>query len=471
MSSAPELATERILETPALQPAVAGRPQRHVGLRAFVETVSTGGFIKVCGLVQGIVISRLLGPLGRGYLEIAVLWPTLFAALGMFGVNMAIKRRAAREPDLGILTRTAMLMSLGLSAITVVVSYLLLPYFIPAGQRQILPCAVLFLAFIPANHLFLSLQAVDEGTGHFRRYNLIRAVLNPVYLAAIAIVWLAGLRGVWWFVVGLLAANFVVVAIRIVVAVRSVDVIGPIRSPGRILREGCPFWLAHVCDLAYENADRILLIWLLGPRAVGLYVVALAAGSLLGSVGVSANTVVFTIAAQSSSRAGFSRSARIFRVTALMWLFAGSAMAALVPWLLPIIYGSRFADAVLPAVILIAGSALAMQARLLDHCLRGQGRPLPGVATRVAAMVVLVVLGVAMYGKWGLLGVTCAFVAAQGIYLCLLGATVGARYGGKAVLELLPRADDVREAVTRIKRYFASRYASEPRCEGGYEDD
>lgn len=427
------------------------RPQKPVGVRAFIETVGTGGFIKVCGLVQGVVLARLLGPLGRGCLELVTFWPTLIAALGMFGVDMAIRRRAARERDIGVLTRTTFPLSLMLSLVAVGAGYLLLPYLIPDRQAWLLPYAVLFLAFIPANHLTLNLRAIDQGTGHFRRYNLARAVLNPVYLAGIAFIWLMGMRGIHCFVIALLAANLVVLVVRVTMAVRSSGLTGPIHPPLRILREGLPYWFAHISELVHASADKILLIWLLGPRALGLYVVSLAAGSMLSAVGFSANTVVFTAAAQSPRWIGYCRSAKAFRMMAWMWLLVGGGLALLVPWLLPVVYGEGFAAAVVPAIVLIAASALVMQARLLDDCQRGQGRPFAGVAARGAATVIFAALGIAARGRWELLGVTCILAAGQAAYLGCLVVSIARRDGAGAPLLLVPRLSDMREVMERVK--------------------
>jgi len=459
MPISPEVAVQDRREEQAMTGAEAARrPQRHVGLRSFVETLGAGFFIKGCGLIMGVFLARFLGPIGRGSFETAIFWAGFFAAFGLLGVDMAIKRRAATEHDVGPLTRTAFPLSLMLSVITIVVCYISLPYLLPHKQHQLLPLAVLFLAFIPANNLALNLQAIDEGTGHFRRFNLIRSILNPVWLLAILVMWLMGLRTVAWFVMALLLANYAVVVTRVVVSLRRFPLIGPIYPPFRILREGSPFALSRILELPYERMDRILIIWLLGPRALGLYVVALGAGSLLTSIGISANTVVFAIAAQSPGRGGFERSAKVFRGTAMMWLFAGGCLMLLIPLLLPIVYGSRFADAVLPGILLIVGSGLAMQARLLDSCFRGQGRVFPGITARLAAMITLAVLGlITYYAQWNLFGVTCAFVVAQAVYLCLLIVNAIKHYGKVASLQLIPTYRDAREALSRIRHYFSSR--------------
>ena len=431
------------------------RPQRHGGLRSLVETLGAGFFIKACGLILGVVLARLLGPTGRGSLETVIFWPSLFAALGLLGVDIAIKRLAATEHDIRPLTRAAFPLSLTLSAVTIIVCYISLPHLLPHTQHHLLPIAVLFLAFVPANHLALNLRAIDEGTGHFRRYNVIRSILNPVWLLAILVLWLLGLCTVAWLVIALLLTNYAVAVTRVAIALRPFPLMGPIYPPLRILREGCPFALARICDLAYERADKIMIIWLLGSRALGLYMVALAAGSLLTSVGTSANTVVFAIAAQSAGRAGFDRSAKVFRGTALMWLFAGGCLVLLIPLLLPTIYGSRFADAVVPGVVLIVGSALAMQARLLDSCLRGQGHPFPGIVAKLTGLMSFVAVAVMLYGRWGLLGVAYAFVSSQVVYLCTLIASIAKRYSKDASLMLIPTGRDVKDALARIRHYFS----------------
>ncbi len=50
------------------------------------------------------VLARMLGPEGRGQFAAILLWPSIFAALGLMGVNMALARRAGAGEDPGLLS-------------------------------------------------------------------------------------------------------------------------------------------------------------------------------------------------------------------------------------------------------------------------------------------------------------------------------------------------------------------------------
>ena len=115
-------------------------PRTHssLSISTVAGTFGASIFIKICGLALGVILARMLGPVGRGQLATAILWPTIFAGIGIFGINVALARRAANAHELGTITRTAILLALVSGTVTAFVGYLLLRILLPAQQQQIL---------------------------------------------------------------------------------------------------------------------------------------------------------------------------------------------------------------------------------------------------------------------------------------------------------------------------------------------
>jgi O-antigen/teichoic acid export membrane protein len=429
---------------------VASSVHKRITSRAFISTGATNIFIAVCTMVQGFILARILGPTGRGELAAAILWPSVFAGIGLFGISTAISRAAAKKHNLEAITRTGILLALGTAAITAAGCYVLLPRLLTQSHAHLLRVAHVFLLFILMNHLALNLIAVDQGAGNFKRFNISRMILYPASLLLVVVIWAAGLSSVFWFVVAALLANAAVVIFRLYLALRNSKLIGPLYPPAQICKEGLRFGLAKIVNTFYAYADKTLLLWLLGVRELGLYMAALTASGVVNSLASSSGMVIFTMAAQDAHRSDFERIAKVFRAVVLLWVFLGGCLALTMPYLLPLVYGREFVAAVNPAIWLIPGSALAGLSSLLEQTMRGQGRAFVGVEGRLAGLAAMVPIGYLASKAWGINGMCVAFSAGQAANLVVLVAYTKHHYRQISLLKsLVPTLKDVRELAMR----------------------
>jgi len=380
-----------------------------------------------------------------------ILWPSLFAAIGLFGVDIAISRAAAHERDLGAVTRTAVLLALCTAAATIALCYALLPWFLPDNQAHLLPVAMIFLAFIPLNHVGLSLIAVDQGSGNFKRFNVFRMLLYPANLLFIVVAWIAGSGSVLWFAVANLLASALVVALRLWLVSRDHKLWGPFFSLVRICKQSVRFGCARVVETLYLYADKALLLWLLNVRDLGLYMAAFAASSVVNSLATSSGMVTFTMAAHHAQGSGFGDLAKVFRAVVSVWLVLGGCLALGMPYLLPLVYGGDFRAAVDPAILLITGSALAGLSSLLEQTMRGQGRAFVGIEARLAGLAVMVPIGYLGSRAWGMNGICLAFIVAQGVSLAVLILRTRGHYRREfSFRALVPTLGDARAVADRV---------------------
>jgi len=403
---------------PSVQKDSLGQSEKpRVGFGAFAGTFGTSLIVQGFTVLQGIIVARLLGPVGRGEYAAVILWPSIFAAIGIFGTNIALARVAAKTTRYDAVIRTSILLAVLTGTLASVACYLALPHLLPQASRHLLGLSRLFVSFIILNHLGSNLQAVDQGAGNFKRFNLTRMLLYPVYVAFLVAMWVYDVRQVAWAAAGLLVANAVVIAVRLILALKDMPLRGPLYSPRRTLRESVRFGLVGAAQPLYLHADKAILLWLLGAENLGLYVVALSASAAIGSITNSAGMVSFTMAAQAGPGDGFERIARTFRVSALLWVVFGGILAVAMPLLLPLVYGSEFVSAVNPARLLIVGSAFGGLANLLDQALRGQGRAFVGFEGRIVGLAAMVAAGTALSRWFGLPGMCVAYAVGQDICL------------------------------------------------------
>lgn len=432
----------------------AAPPHKHIGPKAFIGTFSTSVFIHAGTLIQAVLLARILGPTGRGELATVILWPTLFASIGLFGTNIAITRCAAKASDLNSITRSALLSGFLTTALTTIICYLLLPMLVPSDKHNLLAIAKLYLVFILLSHIASNLMAVDQGVANFRRFNLIRIIFNPVFILLLLLLWIAGLNHVFWVSLAMLLSYSVFVLVLLCSFLWNCKPIGKLYPPVKIAIESVPFGLVGIINVFYEHADKLLLLWLFGTRDFGLYTVAFAVSSSLLGILNSTKAVIFTMAAQRSPRTGFERIAKALRMVAMLSLFVGGFLALCIPYLLPLVYGTSFSEAVGPTILLIGGSVFACQASLLDESLRGQGHPFRGARGRLAGILIMVVVGYFTSRIWGITGICIAYIASKAVFMTVLVFEAKSYYHVTDLFVFIPSVTDIRELVAKIEDGF-----------------
>ncbi len=423
-----------------------------VGLNAFVGTFAASMLLQGCTIVQGIILARLLGPSGRGELATVILWPSVFAAIGIFGTNIALARAAATTDRLDSVIRTSIFLAFLSSSISSIACYVCLPYLLPDTGKHLLGLSRLFVLFIPLNHLALNVIAADQGSGNFRRFNFTRVLLNPFYCVFLICLWIYGITSVQWVVTGLLLAHLLPVVARLLLVLKDIPLLGRLYSPILTIRESVRFGLAGAVVPLYLQVDKALILWLLHSDDLGFYTVALSAGSAIGIITNSMGMVAFTIAAQENPGEGFDRIAMSFRISLLLWVLFGCLLAGLMGIVLPFVYGTEFLPAVIPARLLIIGSAIAGLANLLEQSLRGQGKAFIGLEGRVAGLLVMIVSGMLLMNLLGLSGVCLAYILCQLTCLSVIIWRTNQYYAVNSLSCYFPRYADIRGIIDMLRQ-------------------
>lgn len=430
--------------------------QRRIGSKEFVSTLGTNVLIQGVTIVQGILLARLLGPVGRGQFAAAILWPSLFAAITGFGVTVALARRAGRTHDLARVTRTGLVVSLMTGTLGTIICGAALPWLLPRDDAIVRWAAYAFLPFILFNQVALAMVAVDQGAGWFGRMNWTRLIINPLYLVIVVGLWFVQGRDVRWFVLGLLVANVFVAVVRVVMVARQGGLFGPVDLVRNLLFEALPFGIAGLLVPLTQWADRALLLYFLGSTQLGFYTVALTAASVVNSLANAAGTVSFGMSTQTEHQLGFERVARMFRFTAWIWLLAGVAVAVIIPVALPILYGADFRPAIWPAIFLIPAAAFSGQASILEETMRAQGRAFIGLEARAIGLVIMLALTFLLVGRFGILGVAAATIGAQAVVLIIMAFASRRQFHGAVFSSLFPKLNDLAELKNRLFRSLQS---------------
>ena len=407
----------------------------------------TKGFIQLCTLGSGVILARMLGPDGRGVLGAAILWPMLFAYVGLFGLAETIARAAAQSKRTGPIARTSLVLGLGISAVTLLVAYPLLGWLIPEKMLEtVLPLAIFALLLIPVEHLVQILGGIVQGTGNFRVLNFCLGLRPLLYVLLLLFGWLTGFRNVQWCIFAMLVPGMVVTAFYLVRLFPGMFAAAGWYSPGKLLAGTWRFGVAIVGREIYQVVDKALLLWLVTPNEVdvqlGFYLAAFAAAGVVQNMIHAVGTVGFTECAKSPPRQGFPLVANLFRKAVALWLLIGVALGVAMPVLLPLVYGNEFVPAVPVAIVLLLGIGAFGITGMLDLCMFGQGKPLLGLIGRVLGAIVLIAAGLPA-ARYGAVGIAAAAVAAQ--WTCMLSVVflVYRHYEDRDRSLLVPRWADV----------------------------
>jgi O-antigen/teichoic acid export membrane protein len=388
------------------------------GQKAFAATFVTSVWIQFLTLGTGALTARLLGPEGRGQFAAAQVWPGIFATIALLGINNALVIHAAKLRNfLPGLERLAVRSSLWFSGAAMALGWFMVPWLLPPNNPELIPLARLYFLYVPIFVLTSNLMAIDQGAGNFKQFNLARNILTPVYLGLLCLLWILGVRKVEWFLSALLAANLAVLLFRFsrIQARPATGSNNPIQLTG-LVQNGLPFWVTDCVFVMRENAERLLLMCLLGPTALGLFVVSVTAAGAHLTVTKSLNLVIFSRSAALAKSHALKDAAQVFRIMSLVNLVCSLGMVAVQPLLIPLIFGHKFAPAIPAAALLVAAQFFQSQGSVLHEALRGQSRPFIGLTAALLGMAIFGGSGYWLAGKWGLVGVATGSILGQVAY-------------------------------------------------------
>ena len=418
-------------------------------------TFLAGCFIQACTLVQGIIVARLLGPVGRGEFAAAILPAMFLGGVGLVGVNLVLTRLAANAPADPSLRRSALVVGLMTGTVNALAGLALCYLFLPAEQHHLLPLAQFFLLMIPLQHLSLNFLGVLQGMADFHFFNVARSVFNISYVAALLILALVGTQNLWFFLSSLLLANLAIVSWLMVGLFKSVPLRGPLFPVQTILKQSLPYAGFVITDMLYQWLDKILLLWLLGSDDLGLYMVAMSAAGATSVLTISLGVVAFTRAAQHTAGGGFASVSSSFRLAVILSVIIGVPFLCAVPFLVTLVFGRQFQPAIMPAMILVLSTTATGLTGLLGQSLQGQGRPLLCTLARAAFVPAFLVAGWVGARMHGLVGLSVGMVVAQVIVLFLHILFVRRHYQEARMLAFLPKRADVTSLIDSARLLVA----------------
>lgn len=374
---------------------------------------------RIIVLVTTIVLARLLSPEEYGLVALALVLMAYADTIADAGVAQAL----VYLPRTGVIARSALLISAALGTLLGLAAYLAAPWIADLFN---LPDVTPLVQVLGISVLATSLGAVPEALLR-RDLQFKKLTAAPVIRAATMGTVTLSLaftgHGAWSLAVGT-AAGSVAYAVTCWVLVGR-------NAPWQIwrvgtealqanLKYGAPVAGSSLLARLIFDIDYLIIGLFLGAQALGYYTLAFRLPEvLIINVFFVLSTVLFPLYAQVRNeperlRSGYLTSVRI---QSLYGVTTGVGLAVVAPVLVPLVFGEKWMDAVLPLVFLSLYAAARSLGAGANDVYKAIGRP--GLSIGVSLVRLAVLLPVLLFAtQWGIVGIACAQFLAAVVFAC-----------------------------------------------------
>jgi O-antigen/teichoic acid export membrane protein len=392
--------------------------------RGFVRSVAQTAGINVASTVAagigGVIIARTLGPAVRGDYAAVTAWFGITLMVGGMGQPAALCFYVARDPARAkqyVATSRAMMLVTGAFAL---IGGLLLASILAHGNTNLtasyrIAFATSIIAFVGAAYTF-SLQARD-----MRQWNLVRLSQPALSLLAVALLWrlrLLTLQSALLVLLGTMIVQLCYAYFRC----RRIG-LAPGRARASLVRPLTTYGAAQIAALTpaalNSQLDQLVLSQTVSAADLGRYAVAVSLSMLpIPLVSAIGNVAFPHLAAQTTVTR---RTRRLQRLAVFYAIVLTAGM--LVPfslaahWLVPLIFGPAYSDAVPLLWILTPGAVFLGCGQVVGDLLRGRNRPSAVAWAQGFAAFFTVALLLALLPVIGVYGAAVASTVAYGIAL------------------------------------------------------
>jgi O-antigen/teichoic acid export membrane protein len=395
---------------------------RSLTLRTFVFNSN----IVLLGLGASILLSRWLGPEGRGEVAAAMLWPTLlvyFSSIGL--ISSTLYFAALPDAKTEKVFANAMLIAGLQSLIVLLLGYIALPRLLSSQTAVVVNLSRLYLLVIPLSLATQYGLSILQGRMHISSFNRLRAVIPLGYLLGLLAFKAAGVLSLKAIIllhlvfnaVGLMLTFFTLLRMKIRLSLRP-----DIDLARQMIRYGLKVYLGDVSQGMNLRLDQMMMAAWLPPVQLGLYVVAVSSASLPQQILSGAVRTVISPAI-TQNRSDEKRAVmlqELFRKYLLASFLITIVSGACLPLLIPLVYGRDFIGATWPAEVLVGGALLIGAKEVLSAGAQAFGNPWLSSRAEILSSAVTVLLLLVLLPRWGIFGAAVASLLAYGAQLVVV---------------------------------------------------
>lgn len=413
---------------------------------ALVQLGTSRLFVQVTTILQSIIISRLLGPEGKGIFTEIILWPTLVASLSMFGLYTGIVRISAKKNIRKCynICRSVMITTCITGTIGIVVTLFINGYYF--YHEEYLIVAQIFSVYVLIYNINRGLSAINNGRGYMGIFSISASILNPVYFICLLLLLILDRITVETALLALLFANFC--SLLFLYFKRERDSNSRLMSPKKMLVYSMKFSPADFSEPLYLYFDKIIIAITLCSYDLGLYTIAYSSAGMINIVSSTISIKLFSDIARGDTKQIF----HYARINLLTMILISILMCGLLPILIPIVFGAKFAPAVFISLLLLPVCILQGESLIIEKSILAKGMPFVGIQAKILTMSIFAVFSFLLYvfNISSLITISLLLIIIQYIYFVYLRHRMKYIFGDSRII---PNIDDIKNFSKRVFKY------------------
>jgi O-antigen/teichoic acid export membrane protein len=444
----------------------ASAPRRPSFRTAAAATYGTNLAVAVVSLGNVLIVSRALGPSGRGSVAFLTIVAMLMSNVAELGITQAAANLAGREPGLRrAIATTSTILAIVFGAAAAAAVAVLFVVFPETAANSSVALTWVALAAIPILILQMYLRFLVQADYGFALSNsawllgsVVTVAVNAAFAAFDALT--VGIALVAW--IG--GQSLVMVMLAWYVARRLAGFGRPsARLARRMLGFGVRAHMGRIMLLGNYRLDGWLLGAMSGTRELGLYSVAVAWAETLFYLPTTLVMVQRPDLVRATRGEAARTAALVFRGAVLLTVPIALLLFLLAPVLCVWIFGEEFRGSVDDLRMLVPGAFGIVALKILGNALTAQRRPLletAAVGVAFGATLGLDLLLIPPYGGFGAaLASTLAYTAGGIAVVVIFCRALGAN-----VRDLMPRGNELLVVGRSVRERFsrASRRGTAP---------
>lgn len=430
---------------PDSRSSVASASFPSLKVNALARFISNAALV-LTGFVSATITARWLGPSGKGTLSTLlyiVAVASLFASLGV-GDAATILARGSKERLQKLLAVS--IPALALSSVAGVAILVAAAWI--ASWSGVVAAVLVGCVLIPIRMLSILLINFQNSLELLIRTSLI--VVVQVFVELVLLVGLVVLADLKIF--GAVLAALLGSLVSLILSIRGLSQRGihvqHAWDPATLrplLKLGGSLIVAQLLLALAERVDLVIVYSLAGEAPAGLYAIALTLGHLSGYASGSLAIAAFPRLARLPVSEAWALVPRIARVGLTTALVSAGILAPLVPLALPLLFGEAFRGAVRPTLILLVGSLVWSQLKILTRSVAALGYPGIQLGSFGIYVGLMVALDFLVIPSWGIVGAALVSVVAPMVGLTVVVSWLHLYAPRIPLRELVPRAADFKE--------------------------
>jgi len=422
-------------------------------------TFGVSAFLQVLGLLTGIMVARLLGPLGRGELAAIQLWGSFIATLGTGGISEGMVYFVAQSPTKA---RQYCISGIYLALIggspVIILGVFGLSWLLQAQSPEVISIARVYTAglFVLYTVSWMPLSAL-RGLKRFTEWNLLRSLANIGWLFVLVIGFVLGEATPRVLAFGFLVSTAVSAFVVVVLGLREIPGLHALDLAlwPAMIKYGLPITASSIPTYLIESGrlSQMFIAAILPPEAVGLFAVAVAWSESTAIIPQVIGQVVFPrLAAARGVCQQAIEMVRGARLVTLPLFGLCSLLVILCPIAVPFLFGSEFNAAVPSAMVMVIAAGMAGLKTILRQEFYGLGKPGVSLAGEVVGITLIILSLLFLMNPLGIIGVAMAtLIGNSGSSVLLLW--LAKQYTRKSIFEfLVPSWDEFRTLVVLFRK-------------------